>query len=262
MISRRSNLRYLLTSLMLTSTTTIVAFAPRNFGVAHRARVGPVMMASGGALNVRAVGIGSAAPSTVLTNADLESVVETSDEWISSRTGISERRVLVANDDEDSTPQRLSALSTAAASHALTMSGLSPTDIDLVICCSSTPDELFGDACTVQAALGCTNAVAFDLVAACSGFLFGTVTAGQFLSHTGGHMKNALVIGSDALSRWIDWEDRNVCILFGDGAGAMVMSKCDEADTDSFGLLGYSLHSDGSSRGDLTCGYALLAYFS
>jgi len=240
---------------MLTSTTTIVAFAPRNFGVAHRARVGPVMMASGGALNVRAVGIGSAAPSTVLTNADLESVVETSDEWISSRTGISERRVLVANDDEDSTPQRLSALSTAAASHALTMSGLSPTDIDLVICCSSTPDELFGDACTVQAALGCTNAVAFDLVAACSGFLFGTVTAGQFLSHTGGHMKNALVIGSDALSRWIDWEDRNVCILFGDGAGAMVMSKCDEADTDSFGLLGYSLHSDGSSRGDLTCGY-------
>jgi len=212
-------------------------------------------MASGGALNVRAVGIGSAAPSTVITNADLETVVETTDEWISTRTGISQRHVLVASEGEGSEPQRLSDLSTAAASHALAMSGLSPTDIDLIICASSTPDELFGDATTVQAALGCTNAVAFDLVAACSGFLFGTVTAGQFLSHEGGHMKNALVIGSDALSRWVDWDDRNVCILFGDGAGAMVLSKCDEGDKGSFGLLGYSLHSDGTSKCDLSSPY-------
>jgi len=211
-------------------------------------------MATGGPLNIRAIGIGSATPPTVLTNNDLESIVETSDEWIASRTGISQRRVLVQN--EDATPQRLSTLSSTAALQALTMSGLSPTDIDLILMCTSSPDDLFGDATTVQAALGCTNAVAFDLTAACSGFLFGSVTAGHFLSNGGNNMKNALVVGGDALSRWVDWEDRNSCILFGDGAGAMVLSKCDGSSDESnkVGLLGYSMHSNGESHGDLMCG--------
>ena len=238
--------------LLFTSSTA--AFAPR-FGLTRpmKGAVTTLEMATGGSLNVKAVGIGSAAPPTILTNNDLESVVETSDEWIATRTGISQRRVLIQN--EDSTNQRLSALSSTAAAEALAMSGLLPTDIDLIVMCTSSPDDLFGDATTVQAALGCTNAVAFDLTAACSGFLFGSVTAGQFLSNGGNNMKNALVIGGDALSRWVDWDDRNSCILFGDGAGAMVLSKCDGSDDGSqAGLLGFSMHSNGESHGDLICG--------
>jgi len=132
------------------------------------------------------------------------------------------------------------------------MSGVSPEDIDLIVMCTSSPDDLFGDATTVQANLGCTNAVAFDLTAACSGFLFGSVTAAQFLT-TNPSMKHAIVVGADALSRWVDWEDRNSCILFGDGAGAMVLTKCESGD-DYLGLLGYSMHSNGNSHADLMCG--------
>eukprot|EP00590_Aulacoseira_subarctica_P007686 CAMPEP_0172419242 /NCGR_PEP_ID=MMETSP1064-20121228/5675_1 /TAXON_ID=202472 /ORGANISM="Aulacoseira subarctica , Strain CCAP 1002/5" /LENGTH=395 /DNA_ID=CAMNT_0013158621 /DNA_START=272 /DNA_END=1459 /DNA_ORIENTATION=+ len=253
MTSRQNNFHNLLVGLVLTSAATTAAFAPHHhFGLTRGSN--QVRMATGGAINIKAIGVGSAAPKTILTNNDLESVVETTDEWISSRTGISQRRVLVLN--EDSSPQRLATLSSAAASHALDMSGLSPADIDLIIMCTSSPDDLFGDATTVQAALGCKNAVAFDLTAACSGFLFGCVTAGQFLSSTGGNLKNAIVIGGDALTRWVDWDDRNSCILFGDGAGAMVVSKCDGNDPSSpIGLLGYSMHSNGESQGDLMCGY-------
>eukprot|EP00591_Stephanopyxis_turris_P005971 CAMPEP_0195518990 /NCGR_PEP_ID=MMETSP0794_2-20130614/14116_1 /TAXON_ID=515487 /ORGANISM="Stephanopyxis turris, Strain CCMP 815" /LENGTH=284 /DNA_ID=CAMNT_0040648057 /DNA_START=419 /DNA_END=1273 /DNA_ORIENTATION=+ len=146
----------------------------------------------------------------------------------------------------------MSGLSIKAASNALEMSGLDPLEIDLVIMCTSSPDDLFGDATKVQDALGCKNAVGFDITAACSGFLFGSVTAGQFLNNGG--MKNAIVVGGDALSRWVDWEDRNSCILFGDGAGAVVLTKS-EAGGQS-GLLGYSMHSRGAGAGDLMCGYA------
>jgi 3-oxoacyl-[acyl-carrier-protein] synthase-3 len=201
-------------------------------------------MASSGSLNCRPIGIGHGVPDTVITNLDMESVVETEDEWIRTRTGIAERRVLTENES-------LRTLGVKAANQALEMAGISAEDIDLVICCTSSPEDIFGDATAIANEIGCTkNAIGFDLTAACSGFLFGTVTAGQFLSSPGTKMKNALVIGADALSRWVDWDDRNSCILFGDGAGAMVITN---QDTDEPGLLGYSAHSNGAGYGDLNC---------
>lgn len=198
-------------------------------------------MAKSGSLGCRPIGIGSATPSTVVTNVDLEAVVETSDEWISSRTGISRRHLLLEH-------ERLSDLAIRAGRSALDMAKIDPTQIDLVVCATSTPDDLFGDAAAVAAALGCKDAMAFDVTAACSGFLFGIVTAGQFLSHPNGSVKNALVIGADALSRWVDWDDRNSCILFGDGAGAMVLTQ----DLETSGVLGYAAHSNGEGHEDLT----------
>lgn len=209
-------------------------------------------MVATGPLKCRAIGIGSAAPKTIVTNVDLESVVETSDEWIRTRTGISQRRVLL-HQSEDTPAEELETIKTLAsdaAKQALDMSGLSPDAIDLVICCTSSPDDMFGDATSVAASLGCINAVAFDLTAACSGFLFGTVTAGQFLNN-GGDYKNAIVVGADALTRWIDWDDRNSCILFGDGAGAMVLTASDD---NSSGVLGSSVHSNGLGYNELNCG--------
>jgi 3-oxoacyl-[acyl-carrier-protein] synthase-3 len=196
-------------------------------------------MASSGPLSCRPIGIGSAAPHTIITNVDLEAVVETSDEWIKTRTGIGQRHVLLEGES-------LMALGAQAGKQALEMAGIDPAEIDLVICATSSPDDLFGDATSIAASLGCTNAVAFDLTAACSGFLFGIATAGQFLSNPGSTEK-ALVIGADALSRWVDWDDRNSCILFGDGAGAMVLTQ----DTESPGVLGYSAHSNGLGHEDL-----------
>lgn len=224
---------------------------------------GPLSMATSGPLSCRAVGIGSAAPRTVVTNGDLESVVETSDEWIRTRTGISQRRLLthplVLNSqdeslDEEDNKESLSTLSVTAARNAMDMSGVNPEDIDLVICATSSPDDLFGDATTVAAELGCTNAFAFDLTAACSGFLFGLVTAGQFMDRKNSDVKNTIVVGADALSRWVDWDDRNSCILFGDGAGAMVLQGND-SDEDAAGILGYSAHSNGKGHRDLMCGF-------
>jgi len=210
-------------------------------------------MASSGPMGCRAIGIGSAAPKTIITNVDLESVVETSDEWIQTRTGISQRHVLL----NDKTEESIKTLGRDAAKHALEMADVSPEDIDLIIVATSSADDLFGDATSVAAALGCTNAVAFDLTAACSGFLFATVTAGQYLSNPFNSYKNAIVVGADALSRWIDWEDRNSCILFGDGAGAMVLTTddVDTDDTQTFGILGSSTHSNGLSYDVLKCDY-------
>ncbi|GKY97140.1 hypothetical protein MPSEU_000672400 [Mayamaea pseudoterrestris] len=193
------------------------------------------------AMSCRPIGIGSATPATVLTNRDLEAVVETSDDWIQSRTGISQRHVLVEGES-------LRALSVTAARQALTMAGVDASDIDFVICASSSPEDLFGDATSVAHTIGCTTkTVAFDLVAACSGFLFALVTAGKFLQGTN---KKALVIGADALSRWVDWDDRNVCILFGDGAAAMVVEGSDQS-----GILGYAMHSNGGGWGELNTSY-------
>jgi 3-oxoacyl-[acyl-carrier-protein] synthase-3 len=223
------------------------AFVPRQRGspfMAGERKSTKLDMVASGQLNCRPIGIGHAAPDTVITNLDLESIVETNDEWIRSRTGISERRVLL----EDET---LRSLGVKAANQALEMAGVSAEDIDIVICATSSPDDIFGDATAIAAEIGCTkNTVAFDLTAACSGFLFSTVTAGQFLSSPGTKFKNALVIGADALSRWIDWDDRNACILFGDGAGAMVITNEGEEEP---GLLGFSAHSNGNGYGDLNC---------
>lgn len=209
-------------------------------------RCSQLSMATAGPLNCRMIGIGSSTPSKVITNVDLESFMETSDEWISTRTGISERRVIQHHNGQPNC-ETISSLSSSAAKKALEMSGLDPLDIDLIIMCSSSPDDMFGDATTVQKTLGCTNAVAFDLTAACSGFLFGSITAGQFMHN--GHIKNTLVVGGDALSRWVDWDDRNSCILFGDGAGAAVYTKCNHGD--KVGILGFSMHSNGRGHEDL-----------
>jgi 3-oxoacyl-[acyl-carrier-protein] synthase-3 len=205
-------------------------------------------MAQSGTLPCRPIGVGHAAPATIITNKDMESVVETSDEWIQARTGIAQRRVLQNG-------ETLRSLGVEASRNALEMAKLSATDIDVVICATSSPDDMFGDATAIAAELGCgTNTVAFDLTAACSGFLFGSVTAGQFLSSPGTKLKNALVIGQDALSRFVDWDDRNSCILFGDGAGAMVVTNSPHADnTPAAGLLGYSAHSNGHGYPDLNC---------
>jgi 3-oxoacyl-[acyl-carrier-protein] synthase III len=205
----------------------------------HRNRGLSCLSASFGSLGCRPIGIGSSVPPTIITNADLEAVVETTDEWISTRTGIRQRHVLVGSDES------LQQLGAIAGKQALEMANIQPEDIDLVLCATSTPDDMFGDATSIAAKLGCKNAFGFDLTAACSGFLFGIVTAGQFL--TNGSMKNVLVVGADSLSRWVDWDDRNSCILFGDGAGAVVLTQ----DHESPGVLGYAAHSNGLGHDDL-----------
>lgn len=128
-----------------------------------------------------------------------------------------------------------------SARAALADSGSSASDIDLVIVATSSPDDLFGDAASVASAIGANKAAAFDLTAACSGFLFGVVTASQFM-HSGAY-KKVLVVGADALTRFLDWSDRGTCILFGDGAGAVVMEAT--SSTEESGVLGFALHSDG-----------------
>jgi 3-oxoacyl-[acyl-carrier-protein] synthase III len=223
-------------------------------------------------------------PHTRLTNAALESVVETSDEWIQTRTGIAARRVLVtaaAAVEEDAATavhkeggnvatviaappvvaQSLRDLSIAAAQQALDMANVKATDIDVLICCTSSPDDLFGDAPAIASSLGCTTqTIAFDLTAACSGFLLGMVTAGTFLTNPNSSAQRALVIGADALSRWVDWDDRNACILFGDGAGAMVLERCSsdsngEEAPPPAGILGYAAHSNGLGNCELNLKY-------
>lgn len=207
------------------------------------------LMAKSGGMPCRVIGIGSATPQTVVSNKDLESVVETSDEWIQTRTGISKRHVLLEQES-------LRDLQVNAAQHALDMANVQASDIDMVICATSSPEDMFGDAPTVASQLGCTtDTVAFDLTAACSGFLFAVITAGKFLTAPNSGNQKALIIGADALTRWVDWDDRNSCILFGDGAGAMVMESSEDNGGDNIGLLGFSAHSNGRGYADLNCGY-------
>ena len=186
-------------------------------------------------------GSGAATPSQVLTNNHLSQMVDTSDEWIQSRTGIRQRHLAAAGES-------LSQLSAKAAAAALSMAGIAPAEVDLIILATSTADDLFGSACQVQTLLGASQAVAFDLTAACSGFIFGLVTASQFLRT--GTYRNAVVIGADILSRWVDWGDRTTCVLFGDGAGAIV---CEAADVER--LLSFELYSDGTQNGCLNLAY-------
>lgn len=187
-------------------------------------------------------GSGSAKLDTALDNYQLSQMVETSDQWIRSRTGISERHLVNPQDS-------LSAIAANAAQQALTMAGIEASNLDLIVLATSTPDDLFGSASQVQALLGASNAVAFDLTAACSGFVFGLVTASQFIRT--GVYRNVLLIGADVLSRWVDWSDRNTCVLFGDGAGAVVL-QANESDR----LLGFEICSDGTQNSCLRLGYA------
>ncbi|MEM9768887.1 MAG: beta-ketoacyl-ACP synthase III [Cyanobacteria bacterium P01_D01_bin.71] len=192
-------------------------------------------------LGVSLVGSGSARLSTVLSNDDLSQMVETSDEWIATRTGIRQRYVATAQES-------LSGLAASAGTAALEMSGLTPDKVDLIILATSTPDDLFGSAAQVQAELGASRAVAFDLTAACSGFLFALITAAQYMRL--GVYQTVLVIGADVLSRWTDWSDRRTCVLFGDGAGAVVLRASDRDR-----LLGFEMRSDGSLNGCLNLPY-------
>ncbi|MBW4578803.1 MAG: ketoacyl-ACP synthase III [Tildeniella nuda ZEHNDER 1965/U140] len=192
-------------------------------------------------IGVAITGSGSAAPMTALNNEGLSQLVETSDEWIAARTGIRQRRL--------ATPaESVATIATQAAQGAIAMAGLSPMDLDLIILATSTADDLFGSASQIQAELGAQKAVAFDLTAACSGFVFGLVTAAQFI-RTGAY-QNILLIGADVLSRWVDWSDRRTCILFGDGAGAVVI-QANEHDR----LLGFELRSDGTQNQCLNLAY-------
>ncbi|KAH7445112.1 hypothetical protein KP509_02G107200 [Ceratopteris richardii] len=176
------------------------------------------------------IGCGSATPKLSISNEYLSKFVDTSDEWISVRTGIRNRKIL--SDGETVTD-----LAVKSSKKALEMANLKAEEIDLVLLCTSTPDDLFGSAAQVQRELGCNRALAFDITAACSGFVLGLVTGGGF--------ENVLVVGADALSRYVDWTDRGTCILFGDGAGAVILqATSDEQDC----LLGFDFHSDGNGQ--------------
>ncbi|MDJ0728745.1 MAG: beta-ketoacyl-ACP synthase III [Crocosphaera sp.] len=194
------------------------------------------------AMGVSIIGCGSATPTQVMTNDNLSHLVETSDEWIRTRTGIQKRHLAT-------TDSSLSELCTQAAQEAIAMARLAPGDIDLIILATSTADDLFGSAAKVQHLLEANNAVAFDLTAACSGFVFGLITASQFIRT--GVYETVLVIGADILSRWVDWSDRTTCVLFGDGAGAVVC----QGITDHDNLLGFAMYSDGQQHDALNIGY-------
>lgn len=184
------------------------------------------------------IGMGTYVPEKIVTNKDLESIVETSDEWIVSRTGIKERRIVTSD-------LATSDLASRAAQKALEDAGVAPEEIDLIIVATATPDMFFpSTACLVQANIKATNAAAFDLVAGCSGFVYGLVTGTQFIK--AGLYKKVLVIGAETLSKILDWTDRNTCVLFGDGAGAAVLAETETG----YGILGAQLGADGSG-GDL-----------
>lgn len=189
-------------------------------------------------MTTRIVGTGAYVPERMVSNEELSQVVETSDEWIRSRTGIGERRIA-----EKDTVSHMAAM---AAQRALAQSGVAAEDIDLILMATSSPDDCFPNgACQVQAQIGAVNAACYDISAACTGFVFALDTAHAFLKS--GLYKTALLIGADVLSKLVDWTDRSTCVLFGDGAGAAVVRAEDK------GVIGLNMHSDGAKGGVLTC---------
>ncbi|HEX8852823.1 MAG TPA: beta-ketoacyl-ACP synthase 3, partial [Pyrinomonadaceae bacterium] len=185
-------------------------------------------------LNAAILGTGRSYPEGVLTNADLEKMVETSDEWITSRTGIRQRHK--AADGEYT-----SMFATRAARQAIERARIDPIDIDLVICATVTPDQLLpSTGCIIQTELGAHKAAAFDLAAACSGFLYGLTMANQMVRS--GQSRYALVIGAEILTRYVDYTDRQTCVIFGDGAGAAVVGAVEGEER---GILATRIRSDG-----------------
>ncbi|HZN03406.1 MAG TPA: beta-ketoacyl-ACP synthase III [Candidatus Polarisedimenticolia bacterium] len=179
-------------------------------------------------------GTGASLPDKVITNADLERMVDTSDEWITSRTGIRERRVAGENEP-------MSLFATRAAQAALAAAGTNAADLDLVLCATVTPDmPIPSTACIIQDLLGARKAAAFDLAAGCSGFLYGLTVAERFLSSP--QYESILLIGAEVLSKYVDWKDRTTCVLFGDGAGAVVL----KAGAPPSGVLATTLKADGA----------------
>jgi 3-oxoacyl-[acyl-carrier-protein] synthase-3 len=183
----------------------------------------------------RIAGTGSYLPEKVLTNADLEKMVETNDEWIVSRSGIRERHIAAEGETTGD-------LAFHAATRALEAAGLAAADIELIIVGTTTPDLIFpSTACLLQHRLGANGCAAFDVNAACSGFVYALSVADQFIR--AGQVRNALVIGAETLSRMVDWTDRGTCVLFGDGAGAVVLKADGEA-----GIISTHLHADGGKK--------------
>jgi 3-oxoacyl-[acyl-carrier-protein] synthase-3 len=180
----------------------------------------------------RITGTGSYLPEKVLTNRDLEALVDTSDEWIHTRTGIRQRHIAAEH-------EKSSDLALVASRRALEGAKLSAEDVDLIIVATTTPDMVFpSTACLMQAKLGIKQCAAFDLQAVCSGFVYALATADQFIKS--GQYRHALVVGSEVYSRILDWKDRGTCVLFGDGAGAVILSRSDKP-----GILASRLHADG-----------------
>lgn len=189
-------------------------------------------------MTARIIGTGSAVPEQIVTNEDLSKIVETSDEWISSRSGIKERRIA----KEETT----TSLAILAGKRALENAGVTAEEIEVIIVATCTPDYFFPNtACQVQEAIGAKHAVAFDLSAACSGFLFALSTAQAYIK--GGIYQKALIVGAETMSKMIDWSDRSTCVLFGDGAGAAVVSA------EETGVLELVQKSNGAGKGVLSC---------
>lgn len=186
------------------------------------------------------LGSGSALPANVVTNADLAARVDTSDEWIVERTGIRQR--YIAGEGETT-----SSLATGAAQAALADAGIDASSIDLIVLATATPDNTFPATATkVQDALGCNGGIAFDVAAVCSGFLYAMATADSMLRT--GLASRALVVGAETFSRILDWEDRTTCVLFGDGAGAVVLEAQESDEPDAPGILATRLHADGAQH--------------
>ncbi len=188
------------------------------------------------------VGAGAYLPERIMTNDDLAKVIDTSDEWIQTRTGIKQRHIAAEG-------EMTSDLALKASQDALDAAGLMASDLDLIVLATTTPDQTFpATAVRVQNALGMTNGAAFDLQAVCSGFIFALATADNFIK--AGQARRVLVIGAETMSRILDWEDRGTCILFGDGAGAMILEGQEDAGTNADrGLLTTQLRSDGRYNG-------------
>jgi 3-oxoacyl-[acyl-carrier-protein] synthase III len=185
----------------------------------------------------RILSVGTYVPETIVTNKDLEKILDTTDEWIVNMTGIKSRHIVPADQHVPA-----SVLGAKAAEVALKRAGISPSEVDGIVCATFTPDSFFpSTACRIQALLGCTNAFAFDVSAACAGFVYAlTVANGLILS---GKNKNVLIIGAEVISKALDWTDRSTSILFGDGAGAVVLQGTSEDDR---GILATHLQSDGT----------------
>lgn len=191
--------------------------------------------------NAGILGMGHAYPEGILTNADLEKIVDTSDDWITTRTGIKQRHK--AAEDEYT-----SQFGTAAARQALERAGLKPEDIDLIVCATTTPDQIMpSTGALIQAQLGAVNAAGMDVFAACSGFLYG-ITMVESMIRTGA-IKHALVIGAEVLTKYVDYTDRSTCVIFGDGAGAAVLGPVNSGK----GILATKIKSDGRYEEQLYC---------
>ncbi len=189
---------------------------------------------------IRVTGIGSYLPGKVLTNEDISRIVDTDDEWIRSRSGITKRHI--AEDGEFT-----SDLGTEAAKNALRHAGLTTDDIDLIVVATATPDQTFPATATViQHKLGIRRGAAFDVAAVCSGFIFALATADALMRNS--EFQKALVIGAETFSRILDWTDRSTCVLFGDGAGAVVLEKDQTSSNEQIGLLGHYLRTDGAQH--------------